>query len=176
MRCFKCGQEITELPEGDPARASERWHYCPSFVVEVLKDAASTGAEGCRCAVACWKCMHVLDPDMWLAGDGWDSLTPADVVDAGLNPIHDAAEIKHFQCMVTAARDPQNWKRRIKYKVGSTTDRDGGGDGGGMDLMSDYPQFSNAICREFWLDGSDGVSIVLVEHNGQIVHVKDLSD
>ena len=77
MRCFKCANEIVELPEGDPARQSEDWHYTPAFVVEVLKDRASLGEEGCHCTVVCWTCMHEIQPDMWMAGDDWDAMSPA---------------------------------------------------------------------------------------------------
>jgi hypothetical protein len=76
MRCFKCAQEITELPEGNPARESADWHYTPAFVVEVIGGGPAGGGP-CRCAVVCWPCMHEIQPDMWMSGEGWDSMAPA---------------------------------------------------------------------------------------------------
>lgn len=61
--CFRCAQPITTL-----------WDYMPAYVVEVLAD---TNDEHCHCAVVCWACMCVIDPDLWLSAKYWDAASPA---------------------------------------------------------------------------------------------------
>ena len=78
MKCFRCARPIVTLPEGDPGRASDQWHYFPAAVVEVLQG----GDERCRCTVLCWTCMHEIDPDLWIRADSWASSAPAVPFDA----------------------------------------------------------------------------------------------
>jgi hypothetical protein len=73
VKCFQCAQPIVALPEGDPGRDSDQWHYFPAAVVEVLEG----GNTPCRCAVLCWTCMHEIDPDLWIDAGGWDRGGPA---------------------------------------------------------------------------------------------------
>ncbi len=95
MRCFRCAVEIVVLPEGDPRRGSERVHYTPAFVLEVIGGGPAGGGP-CRAAVVCWTCFHEIDPDMWEAGDYWDARSPA-VPFAQLPPLdHDNDE--HDEC------------------------------------------------------------------------------
>jgi hypothetical protein len=76
MRCFKCANEIVELPEGDPARESNRVRYAPAYVLDVVGGGPGGGGP-CRAAVVCWTCWNEIEPDMWDAGEYWDARSPA---------------------------------------------------------------------------------------------------
>jgi len=76
MRCFRCVNEIVELPSNDPARVSEHYVYSPAFVVEVLPGGPGGASGECRATVLCWSCMHEVRPDMWLSEEGWDADKP----------------------------------------------------------------------------------------------------
>lgn len=79
--------------------------------------------------------------------------------------------------------NPRKWKRNIKYKVGSKVDREGGDRGGGLsycdnefverDLGVDP---TGGTVREFWLEGSDHITYALLEKDGKLFLLDDLSD
>lgn len=79
MKCFCCGNEIVELPEGDPRRRDEDdeavCHYAPAFVLEVLAGGPG-GLSGCRAAVICWECLNKINPDMWDCDEYWNARNP----------------------------------------------------------------------------------------------------
>lgn len=78
---------------------------------------------------------------------------------------------------VTNAKKPGKWKRQHKYKVGSQADKD--------NLGYDDPWFANylklptlvgGVIRIFWLEDTDHVTVSLLELNGKIYFLDDLSD
>ena len=84
---------------------------------------------------------------------------------------------------VTNGKNPKKWKRRGKYNVGSKTDTDGGIDCGGCDFGDN--EFvkqetgvdpTGGVIREFWLEDTDHVTIALLEKDGQLYYLDDLSD
>jgi hypothetical protein len=77
MKCFRCAKEISVLPDGDPARDSDRYSYAPAFVVEVLPGGPGGASGACRAAVLCWSCMHAIDLDLWISEDGWNAIGSA---------------------------------------------------------------------------------------------------
>lgn len=82
-----------------------------------------------------------------------------------------AEEIAHHEKVVRDAKDPKKWKRVRKYNVGSVTEM-----GVGDDIAHVYPHLIGGVVREFWLDGTDHVTFLLVEKDGDIKLVDDLSD
>ena|ERR1019366_10239676 len=68
------------------------------------------------------------------------------------------------------SRKPKKWKRLRKYTVGSPTDAEN------CLSLEDYPELTGGIVREFWLRGTDHVTVQLVEKDGKIVFIEDLSD
>jgi len=72
MRCFRCANLIVSLPEGDPGRESGDWHYFPAAVVEVYEPQLGSFA-----GVLCWRCMHEVQPDMWMDRAFWETGDPA---------------------------------------------------------------------------------------------------
>lgn len=97
--------------------------------------------------------------------------------------VDDPEEIKYFNKVLKDAKIPKRWKRRTKYKIGSETDRMGGDVGGGSDYAnSDYIKQSigfdpvGGVIREFWLEGTDHVTVAILEKDGVLTLVDDLSD
>lgn len=86
-QCFQCRSGIVELAADDPARQSSYYGYAPAFVLEVLPSRLGGSPGACRATVICWRCMHVLDVDVWFSEEGWDANMPA--VLFGDLPIYD---------------------------------------------------------------------------------------
>lgn len=95
----------------------------------------------------------------------------------------DAQEVAFFQGWLNNAANPKKWKRRAKYGIGSKTDREGGNSGGGCDYgEGDYVRQSHGVdpaggvVREFWLEDTDHITLALLEKNGALTVIDDLSD
>jgi len=77
---------------------------------------------------------------------------------------------------VIDAADPKKWTRQSKVKVGSKTDKD--------DMNYADPFFANqlgfpltgGVVRTFWLKGTDHVTVSILELNGSLHFLDDLSD
>lgn len=67
------------------------------------------------------------------------------------------------------ARTASKWKRRTKYAVGSDAD------GNYYDAIENG-RLKGGVVRVFELSGSDGAAVAVVEKNGKVVYVDDLSD
>jgi len=94
--------------------------------------------------------------------------------------------IKELEQICRNGANPKKWKRNTKYKVGSEIDREGGDCGGGGDFGNDFAvkycleEFGvdprGGVIREFWLEGTDHITYALLEKDGKLYIVDDLSD
>lgn len=94
-----------------------------------------------------------------------------------------AQEKQEYLKVIATGKVPKNWKRNTKYKVGSKTDIDGGDSGGGLNYGNNPYVIQCAgvdptggVIREFWLDGTDHVTIAVLEKDEQLYFLEDLSD
>ena len=98
----------------------------------------------------------------------------------------DAVEIAYSDKVISNGKNPKRWKRITKYKVGSKTDLEGGELGGGMGYSHpDQVKYvirecgvdpTGGVVRDFWLEETDRVTISLLEKEGQLYFLEDLSD
>lgn len=79
-----------------------------------------------------------------------------------------------YQSWVQNGKNPKKWKRVMKYNLGSPTDMEH------FQYSEIWPQYTRgphtAVVRHFWLDGTDHITVALIEYNNQIVEWDDLSD
>lgn len=87
---------------------------------------------------------------------------------------YDSADWKSANKLQRDAINPKKWTRKIKYLVGSKTDKMGSDAGGGL-MLCETPSLAGGIVREFLLKDTDHV-MLLVEKDGKIVYVEDMSD
>lgn len=76
---------------------------------------------------------------------------------------------------VKRASDPAKWRNACSYEVGSKVDMQGGKTGGGLILVETHQSLKGCPVWEFVLSGTD-FALLLVEKDGKIVHVEDMSD
>lgn len=75
-----------------------------------------------------------------------------------------------YKAMKDAGK-PKKWKRVGKVKLGSKTDLEN------MNFAEIWPQYADGgIARTFWLQDTDHITVVLVEYEGKIVAMDDVSD
>jgi len=85
-------------------------------------------------------------------------------------------ERAHYTKLIANSSNPKKWKRRNKYSVGSKIDIEGGnGEYGGLDYGQN-PDYAGGIIRIFWLEDTDNLTLALLEKDGQLKVVDDLSD
>lgn len=84
-------------------------------------------------------------------------------------------------------KNPKKWKRNCKYKVGSKTDLEGAdsgaggggyGDAEGVEMTKQFCGVdpTGGVIRNFWLEGTDHVTIAVLEKDGNLYLLEDLSD
>ena len=92
------------------------------------------------------------------------------------NDDYDDESRKYAAKVIIDAADPKKWKRRNKYKIGSKADMDGGaGEYSGM-RYGENPEYAGGIVRIFWLQDSDHITVALLELDGKLKLIDDLSD
>lgn len=75
------------------------------------------------------------------------------------------------------AKNPKMWKRVTKFNVGSKTDMEGGGGHYTGMRFGECKEYKGTICRIFYLEGTDHITIGLFEKDGKILDAhEDLSD
>ncbi len=97
---------------------------------------------------------------------------------------NEPGEAEFYEAVCKSAQSPRNWRRRAKYKVGSKADMgDGAGEGGGYEFATnsyvhDRIGFNpeGGVVREFNLDPDTEIVVALLEKDGKLLVLDDLSD
>jgi len=85
--------------------------------------------------------------------------------------------LKDYEKLEKNCLNPKKWKRLCKYKVGSKIDTEGSdADYTGFSIGKEFPELVGGIARFFELDGSDHITHLIVEKDGEIVYTEDYSD
>lgn len=98
------------------------------------------------------------------------------------DPVVDSEQISYCQKTAQAAQNPRRWRRQAKYGVGSKRDLEGGGMAYGDDFGVDCVLKTlgvdprGGVVREFWLEHTDHITVVLLEKAGKLFLLDDLSD
>ncbi len=74
-------------------------------------------------------------------------------------------------------QDKKRWKRQRKYNIGSATDKEwyNYGNNTFVEKMLGVDPIGGAV-REFWLQGTDHVTVAILEKDGVLYFLEDLSD
>lgn len=92
------------------------------------------------------------------------------------NDDYDKENREYARRILIDATNPKKWKRRNKYIIGSKTDMDGGvGIYSGM-RYGENTKYTGGILRIFWLEDTDHITVALLELNGNLKVIDDLSD
>lgn len=76
-------------------------------------------------------------------------------------------EREYADQIVANGKNPKKWKRMSKFTVGGPSD----------EMFGEYyPQWKGCIAREFYLEDTDHVTIILITRNDNIIAVEDFSD
>ena len=86
-----------------------------------------------------------------------------------VDPVATEEDKKYSQKVIKDAFNPKKWKRVMKYNVGSNTDQEN------CDYGSD-PKYVGGVVRAFYLQGTDHITINLIEKDGQIIADEDMGD
>lgn len=83
--------------------------------------------------------------------------------------------------IVANGKNPKKWKRQRKYKVGSKADLESAspaGDEFGISFTKKNLGVdpTGGTIREFWLEDTDHITIAVLELNGVLYFLDDLSD
>jgi len=87
----------------------------------------------------------------------------------------EAEEATAYRAVHAASQVPKNWIRRVKYKAGGKADMEGGDTGGGS-CYGETPAYAGGMIREFRLDPDTEIAVALLEKDGKLVVIDDLSD
>jgi len=101
-----------------------------------------------------------------------------DMDDADLDPFDDAEEIVFFSKVLENGKNPKKWKRVRKYNVGSKTDTDEGCNFADNEFVKQMRGVdpTGGVVREFWLEDTDHVTVAILEKDGKLYYLDDLSD
>ena len=87
------------------------------------------------------------------------------------NEVLDQYEIDYIKKITDNGRNPKKWKRVSKFKIGSKADMDD------REYGRWYPEYVGCTAREFYLEDTDHVTILLITNDaGEMVMMDDLSD
>ena len=90
-------------------------------------------------------------------------------------------EVAYFNKVLRDAKNSKRWKRQRKYKVGGRVDEEQGSDyGDDFSVKLCQQRFGvdprGGVIREFWLEDTDHVTVALLEKDGKLYCIDDLSD